>query len=73
MIDHSINTGSGPSAHTVSRRLQFVSVSPDGQTRFAGWAPHLDLEPISVADRVHIEPILRQAWLDSDLETRALA
>ena len=73
MIDHSINAGTGPSAHTVSRRLQFVSVSPDGQARFAGWAPHLDLEPIGAADRARVEPILQQAWLDSDLEVRALA
>ncbi len=73
MIDHSVTEGSGSSARTVSRRLQFVSVTASNQVRFAGWAPHLDLEPLDAADLARIAPILQQSWLDSGLEARALA
>lgn len=73
LVDHAISEGTGASAPIVSRRLQFVSMRPDGDVRFAGWAPHLDLEPLAVADRARIEPILRQSWLDAGLEPRAVA
>ena len=73
LVDHSINEGTGQNTRTVSRRLQFVAVTPDGQARFAGWAPHLDLVPLAPADHTKAEPILQQAWLDNGLEARALA
>ncbi|MDE1964109.1 MAG: DUF3883 domain-containing protein [Xanthomonadaceae bacterium] len=72
-IDHSIDEGSGPQARTLSRRLQFVSVTPAGDVTFAGWAPHLDLEPLEPADHTLVQPLLQQGWLDAGLEQRALA
>ena len=73
LVDHSINEGSAASVPTLSRRLQFISVSPNGQARFAGWAPHLDLEPLASADVDLVKPLLAQPWLDADLEKRAQA
>ena len=41
LLTHEVKSGDG---QVLSKRLQFVRVSPDGSTTFAGWAPHLDLE-----------------------------
>ena len=46
LLTHEIKSGDGT---VLSKRLQFVRVAPDGKATFAGWAPHLDLEPL--ADR----------------------
>ena len=42
LLTHEIKSGDG---QVLSKRLQFVRVAPDGSATFAGWAPHLDLEP----------------------------
>ena len=42
LITHEIKSGD---SSVLSKRLQFVHVTPDGKANFAGWAPHLDLEP----------------------------
>ncbi|HPB76511.1 MAG TPA: DUF3883 domain-containing protein, partial [Chromatiaceae bacterium] len=39
----------------------------------AGWAPHLDLEPLDPAHRPLIEDLLAAPWIAHDLEPRALA
>jgi hypothetical protein len=39
-----VKSGDG---QVISKRLQFVRVLPDGSATFAGWAPHLDLEPLA--------------------------
>jgi SNF2 family DNA or RNA helicase len=57
----------------ISQRLQFVRVAPDGSAFFAGWAPHLDLEPLSVEDRPLIAEILQAQWVHSEQEQRAVA
>jgi hypothetical protein len=46
IIDHSVKEGADPT-HVVSRRMQFVEIDPKGNAINAGWAPHLDLEPIA--------------------------
>jgi hypothetical protein len=43
LVTHEVKSGDG---QILSKRLQFVRVNPDGSTSFAGWAPHLDLEPL---------------------------
>jgi hypothetical protein len=53
--------------------LQFVRILPDGSATFAGWAPHLDLEPLAPADRPLLAPTLAAPWLTAGLEQRALA
>lgn len=72
IIDHSVKEGANP-ASVVSRRMQFVEIDPQGNAINAGWAPHLDLEPIAKADMALIEDVLGAAWITQNLEQQALA
>lgn len=72
IIEHSVKEGSNRD-RTVSQRLQFVEISPEGDVTNAGWAPHLDLESISDSDYKLISDLLSSDWLSADLETKALA
>jgi superfamily II DNA or RNA helicase len=71
MIDHAVKEGSDQS-HVVSRRLQFVEIDPQGKAVNAGWAPHLDLEPIDPADLPLVQDLLRAPWITVDLERVAV-
>lgn len=71
-IDHSVREGADQT-RVVSRRLQFVEIDPQGHAINAGWAPHLDLEPIEPADMALIQDVLAAPWLARDLEQLALA
>jgi len=53
--------------------LQFVRVNPDGSSFFAGWAPHLDLEPLAESERLLLKDILTAPWIHADQEGRAVA
>ncbi len=70
LLTHEIKAGNDRS---ISKRLQFVRVQPDGTATFAGWAPHLDLQPMGAADWPKVKPLLDAAWANSNLEQRALA
>ena len=70
LLTHEVKSGDGL---VISKRLQFVRVLPDGNAAFAGWAPHLDLEPLAAADRPLLAEALAAPWLASGLENRALA
>jgi SNF2 family DNA or RNA helicase len=70
LLTHEVKSGDGT---VISKRLQFVRVQPDGSASFAGWAPHLDLEPLPSQDHALFEDLLKQPWLASGLEQRALA
>lgn len=72
IVDHSIKEGSDPTL-VVSRRMQFIEIDPQGNATNAGWAPHLDLEPLSATDLVLIQDVLAAHWIAKDLEQRALA
>ena len=72
MIDHSVRD-SGADPRAVSRRLQFVRLDAQGRVSHAGWAPHLDLQPLDPADRPLIDDVLNAPWLTGRLEARALA
>jgi superfamily II DNA or RNA helicase len=72
IIDHSVKEGADPT-HVVSRRMQFVEIDASGNAINAGWAPHLDLEPIAPADLKLIEDVLAAPWIAKDLEQTALA
>ncbi len=86
IIDHSVKEGhssggqygdSHSSTQVVSRRMQFVEIDPKGVAINAGWAPHLDMEPISTADLALIQDIFAAPWLNGadaqNLEHVALA
>ncbi|KAB1590309.1 DUF3883 domain-containing protein [Burkholderia cepacia] len=72
IIDHSIKEGADPT-RIVSRRMQFVEIASNGQAINAGWAPHLDLEPLGPADMALIQDVLSAPWIAKDLEHMALA
>ena len=72
MIDHEVREGSADNPRTVSRRLQFVAIDQHGNTTFAGWAPHLDLQPIDEPDKALIEDVLDSPWVKQNLEGLAL-
>ena len=72
IIDHSVKEGADL-VHVVSRRMQFVEIDASGNAANAGWAPHLDLEPIAPADMTLIEDVLAASWIAKDLEQVALA
>jgi len=71
-IDHSVKEGADQN-RVVSRRLQFVEINPQGHAINAGWAPHLDLEPLDPADMAVIQDVLAAPWIARDLEQLALA
>ena len=70
LLTHEIKSGDGT---VLSKRLQFVRVGPDGTAEFAGWAPHLDLEPLPESERALLNDTLKAPWLASGQEARALA
>lgn len=72
IIDHSIKEGADPT-RVASRRMQFVEITPDNRAINAGWAPHLDLEPLAQADQAFIQDVLSAPWIAKDLEHAALA
>ncbi len=70
LLTHEVKSGDG---QVISKRLQFVRVLPDGSATFAGWAPHLDLEPLAATERSLLAETLSAPWLTAGLEQRALA
>ena len=70
LLTHDIRSGND---EVLSKRLQFVRVRPDGTATFAGWAPHLDLEPLPAEDRPALASLLAEPWISTDQEQRALA
>ena len=46
--------------------MQFVRVYPEGDASFAGWAPHLDLEPLTESDVGLLKSELPASWLNAD-------
>jgi superfamily II DNA or RNA helicase len=71
IIDHSVRNGSDPT-HIASRSIRFVSIDPEGKATNAGWAPHLDLDPISSDDLRLVDDILQAPWITHGLESVAL-
>lgn len=73
MLDHRIREGAGDAARDISRRLQFVEIEEKGRAIHAGWAPHLDLQPIDAHDLERVADILKAPWITNNLEALALA
>ena len=69
LLIHEVKSGDGT---VLSKRMQFIRVGPDGKAAFAGWAPHLDLEPLDAGDRDGLDDILQAPWLHADLEQKAI-
>ena len=71
MVDHTVRESS-QRGEVASRRLQFVEIDEQGSASNAGWAPHLDLQPIDDYDQKLVGDILRADWLNHNLEAFAL-
>ena len=71
ILDHSVKEGNDP-ARVASRRMQFVEISPDGLVTSAGWAPHLDLQPLAAEGLSLVPDVLTAPWICQGLESRAL-
>ena len=71
MVDHTVRESS-QSGEVASRRLQFVEINEQGKAINAGWAPHLDLQPIDDYDSKLVGDILQAHWLNHNLEALAL-
>jgi hypothetical protein len=69
LLTHEIKSGDGV---VLSRRLQFVRVGADGNAVFAGWAPHLDLEPLPNSERSLLKDLFAASWIAAGQEARAL-
>jgi superfamily II DNA or RNA helicase len=71
MIDHTVKEGADQ-GRVASRIMQFVEIDAQGKPINAGWAPHLDLEPLDPGDRGLVQDVLSAQWLTRDLEQVAL-
>jgi superfamily II DNA or RNA helicase len=69
LLTHEVKSGDGT---VLSKRMQFIRVGPDGKATFAGWAPHLDLEPLGANDRARLADTMKASWLQADLEQKAI-
>lgn len=72
MLEHTIRETNGQAKSIASRRIQFVSIDMNNKATYAGWAPHLDLQPIEENDLLLIKDILHSPWLSQPLEPLAL-
>lgn len=72
ILEHTIRETNGQAKSIASRRIQFVSIDMNNKATYAGWAPHLDLQPIEESDLLLIKDILHSPWLSQPLEPLAL-
>ena len=70
LLTHEVKSGDGA---ILSKRMQFIHVNPDATAEFAGWAPHLDLEPLIEADRPRLADLLAAPWIRTDQEQKAIS
>lgn len=73
-LQHEIRDGRQDSRgqrRIVSRRFQFVEMSPDASVKHAGPAPYLDYRPLAEDERPLAESV-DLTWLGDDLEARAV-
>jgi SNF2 family DNA or RNA helicase len=70
LLTHEVKSGDGV---VLSKRMHFIRVNSDGAASFAGWAPHLDLEPLADADRPRLTDLLNASWIRTEQEQKAVA
>ncbi|MEB3219824.1 MAG: helicase-related protein [Nostocales cyanobacterium 94392] len=73
-LEHSIQdarTNANGSRRVVSKRMQYVEIDLQGNTRNAGYAPYLDYRPLKDEEKTFVEAILENSWQHNDLEIQA--
>ncbi|MDA2938965.1 SNF2-related protein, partial [Acidobacteria bacterium AH-259-A15] len=58
---------------TISKRLQFVEVGPDGDFRQAGAAPYLDYRPVTEEELTMVDAELDAEWLKRDWDQEVMS
>ncbi len=69
-LTQAINDGHDPSP-TVSKRFEFIELTPDGTPRSAGPAPYLDYEPVPADERDAAQRAAAEPWLAAGIEELA--
>jgi len=75
-LEHSIQdarTARSGEYRVVSKRMQFVEISSEGEVHNAGYAPYLDYRPATSEVHSSIESLLKNSWLSQNLEEKALS
>ncbi len=57
----------------VSKRMQFVEIDSEGKAHNVGYAPYLDYRPASEEEQKAIEHLLKETWLNQELEDKAFS
>ncbi len=70
-LTQAIDNGHQP-AFTVSKRFEFVELTPDGGTRAGSPAPYLDYESITAEETVAVAQVVEQPWLARGYEDVAV-
>lgn len=73
-LEHSIQDARPNSSGTrrvVSKRMQYVEIDPEGNINNAGYAPYLNYRPLGEDEKLVVESILEESWLQKDLELQA--
>ncbi len=55
----------------VSRRMQYVEITSQGEAKNAGIAPYLDYRAIEEAEKPLVEPVLNELGLRDEIESKA--
>ncbi len=69
-LEHAITDGheTPTGKRVVSRRFEFVELSPDGSARSPGYAPYLDYRALSEEEWPQVKALLDDPWLAGDVE-----
>ncbi|MEP0959976.1 DUF3883 domain-containing protein [Microcoleus sp. FACHB-1515] len=73
-LEHSIqdaSTDSSGKRRIVSRRMQYVEIDADGNAQNAGDAPYLNYRSPFDTERLLVDSLVAQDWLQRDLEAEA--
>ena len=73
-LEHAIQDARTDRAGTrrvVSRQMPFVEMDAEGNCRPAGYAPYLDYRPLQDEELVAAAEVLREPWLNKQLEQKA--
>ncbi|MBN2560623.1 MAG: DUF3883 domain-containing protein [Phycisphaerae bacterium] len=74
-LEHSIQdarTDRSGQRRIVSRQMQFVEIDSDGNTKNAGYAPHLNYRPPTEQEHPVVSRLPEPPWLRSELQSRVL-
>jgi superfamily II DNA or RNA helicase len=74
-LEHAVADGrldTSGNRRVISRRMQFVEIDGNGESRSSGAAPYLDYRPIKEEEQPLIQAEMGAAWLEQDLEKMSI-